>query len=362
MRGALAAAALAALGLCVAGCGSESQSATTAAATATVTRTETITKTVSTAAPAPSHEAEVVARVLPSVVNVRTTLFDGGRGEGSGVIVARSGIIVTNFHVVEGAQSLSVAFNDGRHRRPLSAGVVGTAPERDLAVLRVKASDLSAVRIGRSSTLRLGDGLLAIGFPLNLGGPTVTRGIVSGLNRTIQPAEGVTLEGLLQTDAAINPGNSGGALVDLAGRLVGINTAAAQASTAENIGFAIAIDEALPVIKEIRSQPLDRRAWMGVSVDSLDSAVEAAQLGLDPSVRGAVVISVVPGSPAAAAGVREADVIVAADGNAIRSSADLTRVLGGLDPGDQVTIEVVDSLGPRQVKVTLAKRPATLGG
>jgi S1-C subfamily serine protease len=353
------AAAAAALGLCVAGCGGESRTATVAT---TVTRTETVTETVSTAAPAPSPEANVVARVLPSVVNVRTTLFDGGRAEGSGVIVAPSGIIVTNFHVVEGAKSLQVAFNDSRHRKQLSAAVVGTAPERDLAVLRVKASDLRAVRIGRSSTLRLGDGLLAIGFPLGLGGPTVTRGIVSGLNRTIQPANGVTLEGLLQTDAAINPGNSGGALVDLAGRLVGINTAAAQASAAENIGFAIAIDEALPVIREIRSQPLDRRAWLGVSVDSLNSAVEAAQLGLDPSIRGAVVISVVPASPAASAGLREADVIVAVDGSPIRSSTDLTRVLGRLDPGDRVTIEVVDTLGPRQVKVTLAKRPATLGG
>jgi S1-C subfamily serine protease len=359
VRLSLAAAAVAALGLFAAGCGSESRTATVAT---TVTRTETVTETLSAVASAPSQEANVVARVLPSVVNVRTTLFDGGRGEGSGVIVAPTGIIVTNFHVVEGAQSLQVAFNDSRQRKQLSAAVVGTAPERDLAVLRVKASDLRAIRIGRSSTLRLGDGLLAIGFPLGLGGPTVTRGIVSGLNRTIQPGDGVTLEGLLQTDAAINPGNSGGALVDLAGRLVGINTAAAQASAAENIGFAIAIDEALPVIREIRSQPLDRRAWLGVSVDSLDSAVEAAQLGLDPSVRGAVVISVVPASPAASAGVREADVIVAVDGSPIRSSADLTRVLGGLDPGDRATVEVIDSLGPRQVKVTLAKRPATLGG
>ena len=308
-----------------------------------------------------SPEADVVARVLPSVVNVRTTLFDGGRGEGSGVIVAQRGVIVTNFHVVENAQALQVAFNDGRHR-PLAGEVVGTAPERDLAVLRVGANDLRPVRIGRSSSLRLGDGLLAIGFPLGLGGPTVTRGIVSGLNRTIQPAEGLTLEGLLQTDAAVNPGNSGGALIDLAGRLVGINTAAVQASTAENIGFAIAIDEALPVIKEIRSQPLDRRAWLGVSVDSVDSVIKAVQLGLDPTVRGAVVISVVPASPAAQAGVREGDVIVTLDGSAVRSSTDLTRVLGRLDPGNRVSIEVVDSLGPRRVEVTLKKRPATLGG
>jgi S1-C subfamily serine protease len=353
LRLSVAAAALAV----VAGCGSESQPTAN-----TVTRTATVTRTVTTAAPPPSKEADVVARVLPSVVNVRTTTFDGGRGEGSGVIVARDGIIVTNFHVVENASSLRVAFNDDRHRTSLTAGVVGTAPERDLAVLRVEANDLRPVRLGRSSRLRLGDGVLALGFPLGLGGPTVTRGIVSGLNRTIQPAEGLTLEGLLQTDAAINPGNSGGALVDLEGRLVGINTAAAQASTAENIGFAIAIDEALPVIREIRSKPTERRAWLGVSVDSVNSEVAAAQLGLDPSVRGAVVISVVPAGPAASAGVREGDVIVAVGGSPVRSSADLTEVLGRLDPGDRVTIELVDSLGPRRAQVTLAKRPATLGG
>jgi S1-C subfamily serine protease len=356
VRRAASAAALLVLGLALAGCGSESRQS------GTVTRTKTVTETHAVSQAPANGEAEVVAKALPSVVNVRTATFDGARSEGSGVVIARRGIIVTNFHVVEDARSLRVAFNDGRHRRPLLAGVVGTAPERDLAVLRVRSDDLSPIRIGRSSGLRLGDGLLAIGFPLGLGGPTVTRGIVSGLNRTIRPSDGPTLEGLLQTDAAINPGNSGGALVDLNGRLVGINTAAAQASAAENIGFAIAIDEALPVIQEIRRKPADRRAWLGVAVDSVDSDVKAVQLGLDPSVRGAVVISVVPASPAAGAGVHEGDVIVAVDGSAVRSSADLTGVLGRLDPGDRVAVELVDQLGPRRAQLTLAKRPATLGG
>ena len=304
----------------------------------------------------------MVARVLPSVVNVRTTTFGGDRGEGSGVVVDKLGIVVTNYHVVQEAKQVTVAFNDQRHRRPLQAEVVGTAPERDLAVLRVAARDLAPVRLGRSGSLRLGDGLLAVGFPLGLGGPTVTRGIVSGLDRTISTGDGPTLEGLLQTDAAINPGNSGGALVDVAGRLVGINTAAAQASRAENIGFAIAIDEALPVIQEIRSKPAERRAWLGVSLASVDSSAAAAQLGLDPSVRGAVVVSVVPASPAASAGLHEGDVIVRAGDTAVRSAGDVSRVLRGLDPGDRVALELVDSLGPRRVDVKVGRRPATLGG
>ena len=127
--------------------------------------------------------------------------------------------------------------------------MIGTAPERDLAVVRVNASDLVPVELARSSALRLGDVVIAIGFPANLGGPTVTSGIVSGLDRTIEGPNG-DLTGLLQTDAAINPGNSGGPLVDRSGRLVGINTAGIRNADTENIGFAIAIDEALPVIDQ----------------------------------------------------------------------------------------------------------------
>jgi putative serine protease PepD len=216
--------------------------------------------------------------------------------------------------------------------------------------------------LGRSSRLRLGDGVLAIGFPLGLGGPTVTQGIVSGLDRTIEVESGPPLEGLLQTDAAINPGNSGGALVDLAGRLVGINTAAARAGFAENVGFAIAIDEARPVIEEIRSKPAAERAWVGVSLDSIDSAAAAVQLGLPPDTRGAVVVSVIPGSPAARAGIRAGDVIVAVGGTRIRSSADVSNALRRLDPGASVTLEVVDQSGPRRVAVTVGRRPATLPG
>jgi S1-C subfamily serine protease len=346
------------------GCGSDDGG--TASPTTTAPTTTTAPSTTTAVVPPPAagerDAADVVERVLPSVVNVRTTTFAGEQAEGSGVILDRQGIVVTNNHVVEGARRVTIAVNDRTGARSLKAEVIGTAPERDLAVLRVRGKNLVPAKLGRSASLRLGDGLLAIGFPLGLGGPTVTRGIVSGLNRTISPGNGPTLEGLLQTDAAVNPGNSGGALIDLSGRLVGINTAAAQASTAENIGFAIAIDEALPVIQEIRSKPLERRAWLGVATDTVDSAFVAAQLGLDPDVRGAVVVSVIPAGPAAEAGIREGDVIVRVGDKDIDSAEALTRALRELDPGDKVMLEVVDSLGPRRAEVTLARRPATLGG
>ena len=358
---------LGAAALLLAGCGGQKVSVTVKEPTTVTVITTTTAETTTAAEPQPpppasSGVADVVARVLPSLVNVRSTTFGGDKGEGSGVVVDAKGILVTNYHVVRDSRSLTVVFNDGKHRKSLAASVVGTAPERDLAVLRVPAQDLTPITIGHSSKLRLGDGVVALGFPLGLGGPTVTSGIVSGLNRTISTNEGPSLEGLLQTDAAINPGNSGGPLVDMSGRLIGINTAAASAGYAENVGFAISIDEAKPVIEEIRAKPAAKRAWLGVVVQSVDTDADAVQLGVDASVRGAGIISVVPTSPAAKAGMREGSVVVEVDGKPIRSAADLTRVLGGYDPGDLVTLEVVDAFGPQRFTLKLIKRPATVGG
>jgi S1-C subfamily serine protease len=347
---------VAALGLAAAGCGGGSGSPTV------VTTVETVVRTAPPPAAPPAtaggSTADLVARVLPGVVNVRTVTLSGDKGEGSGVVIDRRGVILTNNHVVAGARTVTVSFNDGKHTRPVRATVIGTAAERDLAIIRVALTDLMPVPLGRSSRMRLGDSVLAIGFPLNLaGGPTVTQGIVSGLDRTVHADGGPSLEGLLQTDAAINPGNSGGPLIDTAGRVVGINTVAA--SSAENVGFAIAIDEARPVINEIRSKPADRRAWIGVTFDSIDSAASAVQIGLSPDVRGAAVIAVFSNSPASQAGLREGDVIVAADGEAVRSSGDIAKLLGARKPGDEVTLDVIDRSGPRRVAVKLVTRPAT---
>jgi putative serine protease PepD len=350
--------AAAALGLVAAACGNSSDN--TATSVVTVARTTTAAAPPA-AAGAGGSTADVVARVLPGVVNVKTVGFDGRKGEASGVVIDRRGVIVTNNHVVRGARILTVSFNDGRHKQPVRATVIGTAASRDLAIIRVALDDLVPVPLGRSSKLRLGDAVLAIGFPLDLGGgPTVTQGIVSGLDRTVHADNGPDLEGLLQTDAAINPGNSGGALVDSAGRLIGINTIAATG--AENIGFAIAIDGARSVIDQIRTKPAGRQAWIGVTFDSIGSSAAAVQIGLQPDARGAAVVAVFADSPASKAGLREGDVVVAVDGKAVRSAADMSKALAARNPGDSVVLDVVDQSGPRRATVKIAKRPATLPG
>jgi putative serine protease PepD len=357
MRAAALIAIAGTLGLALAGCGDSSQKAATSVVT--------VTRTAPAAAPAPKTRSEttadVVARVLPGVVNVRTAGFDGSKGEASGVVIDRRGIIVTNNHVIQGARTLTISFNDGRHTQRVKGVVVGTAAERDLAIIRVQLTDLTPVPLGRSATLRLGDGVLAIGFPLDLGGgPTVTQGIVSGLDRTVHADGGPDLGGLVQTDAAINPGNSGGALVDSAGKLIGINTVAAKG--AENVGFAISIDTARPVIEEIRSKPSDKGAWIGVTFASIDSESAAVQIGLEPSTRGAAVTAVFADSPGSKAGLREGDVVVAINGRPVRSAGGFAQALGALAPGASVALDVVDQAGPRRVTVIVGKRPATLPG
>jgi S1-C subfamily serine protease len=318
-----------------------------------------------------SSVAHVVKKVLPSVVNIRVTQFglggalggsQTGRAEGSGVIISKNGTILTNNHVIEGAVKVTVVFNDGIHNAPMSGHVIGADTDHDLAVVKVDATDLKPITIGRSGELQLGDEVIALGFPLGLGGPTVTKGIVSGVNRTISVRRdnGSTerLVGLLQTDAAINPGNSGGALVNAGGQLVGINTAAANAGSAENVGFAISIDHALPVVRQILAEPPQKRAWLGVSVRDVDPNI-ALQLGLDPQATGALVAGVIPGSPAASTGIETGDVIVAIEGHPITSANDLTNALTDLAPGQRVTVKLLSAHGTRTIDVTLSNRPAT---
>jgi putative serine protease PepD len=309
------------------------------------------------ASPPPRSDiADVVESVLPSVVNIRVRSGSSG-GEGSGVVIDTDGVILTNNHVVQCATEVEVAFNDGRE--DLDGQVVGTVPEKDLAIVSVEADDLEAIAVGKSSEMRLGDDVLAIGFPLGLGEtPTVTRGIVSGKSRSIRASTpdggSEALEDLLQTDAAINPGNSGGALIDLAGRLVGINTAGVSAAAGENVGFAIPIDSAVRVVEEIFGD-VDK-GWLGVSIASVDSASVAEEVGVDPDVRGAVILSLLPG-PAEDSGLREGDVIVAVAGEDVESAEDLGTILDERGPGDTVEVEVVRGDGSRSIEVRLGARP-----
>jgi putative serine protease PepD len=314
--------------------------------------------------PPRSPVADIVSAALPSVVNVKVET-GGGAGEGSGVVIDRNGTILTNFHVVECSVDVRVVFNDDVHPR-MNGTVVGGIPEKDLAIIKVNADDLTPIELGSSSRLRLGDEVIAIGFPLSLGtSPTVTKGIVSALDRSIEatgadPTDPRALDSLLQTDAAINPGNSGGALIDRGGRLVGINTAAASAGTAENIGFAIQIDDALPAIEEILSEPPGERAWLGVGIAPIESSVAAQEFGVDPDVRGAGVLETFRGDPAEGAGIETGEVIVRVGDEPVESGSDLTRALAGLSPGDEVEIELVSDDGTRTVTVRLGTRPPTI--
>ena len=233
--------------------------------------------------------------------------------------------------------------------------MIGTAPERDLAVIRVQATDLVPLRVGRSSTLRLGDAVFAVGFPLGLGGPSVTSGIVSGLDRTIDGPNG-ELKGLLQTDAAINPGNSGGALVDRFGRLIGINTAVVRLAEAQNVGFAIAIDGAAAGHRATPKRDAgDRRvARHLVRLGRLRRSRGAARpRGLRARRRRHRRLSRRPGEEAELA---VGDVIIAADDVPIDSAADLSKLLADRNPGDELDLELIDSRGPRLVAVAVVRR------
>jgi S1-C subfamily serine protease len=342
--------------------GGSTSSSTSASAYAATARS----LTQSDQAPPGSPASKMISSVLPSVVNVRVTQVGASstgqvgetKAEGTGVIVSSDGVIVTNNHVVQGAVQVRIVFTNGH---PSMAGtVIGTDAMHDIAVVKVDATGLTPVTLGRSSELELADTVYAIGFPLDLG-VTVTRGIVSGLNRSVsvQGESGAVehLVGLLQTDAAINPGNSGGPLVDASGQVIGINTAGASAASADNVGFSIAIDDALPVVKQILTQPAADRAWLGVEAVSVDSAATAAALGLDPSVRGAAVVAVIPSSPAASAGIRAREVIVSLDGQPIRSAADLSTALAKLAPGQTVRVGLVTTSGRHTADVRLGQGP-----
>jgi serine protease Do len=318
--------------------------------------------------------AAVAKRVLPAVVNVTTDVFQpdqfGGaeqrQGVGTGFIVHPDGVIVTNCHVVERASEITVSTSDPEPDR-YRARVIGGDCEHDLAVLKVNVTGLPTLTLGGSSGLLLGQRVVAVGYALALeGGPTVTTGIVSSLDRTIEvrdpscdPAvcgenQVRTYADVIQTDAAINHGNSGGPLVDMRGRVVGINSAGAD--TAENVGFAIAIDSAKDTIADAVADPLAPTAYLGVSTQPVTTDL-AFEFGLSVE-SGAYVLATTSDGPAADAGIQEGDVIVGVEGQEVSSSEDLGRVLDALRPGERVTVQVVGPGGERRsAEVTLGTRP-----
>jgi putative serine protease PepD len=306
----------------------------------------------------PSDVQGILAKVGPSVAYVRTQAFRSGRffpstGAGTGVVITPDGDLLTNAHVVAGATSIKVTLNNDTQAH--DATLIGADTSADLALLKISGvTNLPTAELGNSGDLKVGDSVIAIGNALNLqGGMTVTEGIVSALNRSVDATDG-SLSGLIQTDAAINPGNSGGPLVNAAGQVVGINTA--TSGDAQNIGFAIAIDKAKPVIDTLKKGGGSRspassgsaqasRAFLGVSVTD--------------GTTGAVVADVDPTSPAGKAGLQQGDEIVSLGGRTISSANDLTSAMTSHKPGDRVTLTWVRGQGRQSADVQLASRPAS---
>jgi len=339
--------------------------------------------TTVTAAPAgsdlhrPGSYAEAAKRAVPAVVHIFTSQdikgsrhpfindpifrhFFGDRfgegsqrrsGLGSGVVVSPEGYILTNYHVIDGADEIEVAHNDGRKYK---AQVVGADPESDLAVLRIPADHkLPVIAFGSSDSLRVGDVVLAIGNPFGVG-QTVTSGIVSALGRSHLGIN--TFENFIQTDAAINPGNSGGALVDSNGYLVGINTAIySQTGGSMGIGFAIPVSLAKTVMEQIVRNGTVTRGWVGIEVQEITP--ELAESFKLATTQGALIAGVMRGGPADKAGIRPGDVLTQVAGKRVQDAQAMLELIAALEPGKNARFDLKRESRDVAVDVTIGKRP-----
>ncbi|WP_296945520.1 Do family serine endopeptidase [uncultured Massilia sp.] len=323
---------------------------------------------------APGSFREAAGRAMPAVVNILTSKamrdahpllkdpffrrFFGDKlppqeqmaSLGSGVIVSSDGYILTNYHVIEGADEIEVGLADGRKA---AATIVGTDPETDLAVIRIRADRLPVIVLGDPARARVGDVVLAIGNPFGVG-QTVTLGIISALGRNNLHIN--HFENFIQTDAAINFGNSGGALVDTRGNLLGINSAIySQTGGSVGIGFAIPVTTAKSVLDAIVKHGQVVRGWIGV--ESQDITPELARsFGLGRE-EGAIIAGVVRGSPADRAGVRPGDILLAVEGKRVASTNDMMNLIADLPPGGKATLTVMRKNREAKLDVTVGRRP-----
>ncbi|SDO93992.1 putative serine protease PepD [Actinopolyspora xinjiangensis] len=320
-----------------------------------VTSFDQRTPASSNSSSAPSGSVQSVAdKVLPSVVQIQVRTVRGTSGSGSGIIISEDGYILTNNHVVEGASGagggLVARFNDGQVS---DLSVVGTAPWSDLAVVKADVNGLTPAQLGNSEDTQVGSGVVAIGSPYGLSG-TVTSGIISAKDRPVRAGgengSQATVLNALQTDAAINPGNSGGPLVDMNGRVIGINSAIYSPSTSSGqagsvgLGFAIPVDQARRIGKQLIEDGSAARTTLGVQVRVVGN------------VNGGLVVGVPSGGPAAKAGIESGDVITKVNDRTITSGDELIAAIRSYAPGDTVTLTVTDRQGgnEHEVEVTLA--------
>ena len=315
--------------------------------------------TLSTAVSMPT--TEVVKVLAPSVVNISTELATAGlfnppfspSGIATGVILSPEGHVLTNYHVVEAGQDITVTLSDGTIHE---AEVVGQDPVTDIAVIKiVGVEDLVPARLGDSSALEVGEDVIAIGHAMGLrGAPTVSKGVVSGLGRAVDTTHNTTIVDLIQTDASINPGNSGGPLVNSRAEVIGINTIVV--SVGQGIGFAININDAQEVARQIIDQGFVRRGYLGVLPLAINPLV-AAQLGLDPEVEGILLRQVLPGSAADDAGLMVGDIILSMDDQPLRNTGELSKFLISHHPGDAVNVTLLREGKELIANITLAERP-----
>jgi S1-C subfamily serine protease len=293
---------------------------------------------------------------------------------GSGVVIDDNGDILTNAHVVQGANRIEVSLGD---KEAVKADLVGQDPSTDLALVKVDPGslDLHPLPLGDSSQVHVGDPVVAIGNPFALD-RTVTSGIVSALQREIQAPNGFSIDNVIQTDAAINPGNSGGPLIDSSGRVIGINSQiASQGGGSEGVGFAEPINTARDVVQQLLENGKVERAYLGINgADITPDVANALNL---PTDKGAVVSEAFKGGPAEQAGIHGAtgqatiqgqsfpvggDIIIAIDGNEVSSMEDVIKAVGSHNPGDQITVTILRSGNRQDVSVDLGTRPAKVQG
>ena len=301
---------------------------------------------------------EVVRILAPSVVKIVNDLGAPNEamypfGLGTGIIIDTDGHILTSNHVVEGIDVVSVTLYDGER---LDAEVVGRDRHTDLALIKVPAEGLQPALLGDSSALLVGQDVVAIGHALGLGGaPTVSKGVVSALDRTIGTESGSTLVDLIQTDASINMGNSGGPLVNARAEVVGINASVLRVG--QGIGFAVNINDAQIVADHLAERGAVPRGYMGVLFANLNSGY-IAQLGLDRDAEGVLLTDVVPGSPAWNAGLRRADLILSANGEPMPTTGELLKFLMMHPPGESMEVIVVREGERFRTSFTLGERPS----
>jgi len=284
--------------------------------------------------------ADVVAKVKPSVVAINTEVITYDffnqpftqEGAGSGWIIDENGLIVTNAHVVEGAESVTVTLSDDR---VFPAEIIKTDQRDDLAIIKINAEKLPVATIGDASKLKVGDWLVAIGNPLGLG-ISAKEGIVSRLEVSVSVSSGQTLYDLIETSAAINPGNSGGPLVNMAGEVIGITNIKIATVGVEGMGYAISINTALPIIEDLVTIGYVIRPWLGVVLYTVDEGI-ATRFGLAVN-QGSLVTEVAPNSPAAQAGLEPGDVIVGFEDREITNTDDLIQAIRASQIGQEVEI------------------------